>query len=163
MPTPAATPFTAATIGLGSARMVRITGLKNLSSAEPESAVRSSRSGSERSAPAQKPRPAPVSRTARTEPSAPISSHACLISAIILRDTAFSLSGAFRVSVARPSVLGEGDRVVGHRLICPVNCAGRLARNAATPSLQSALWPSALLAVALEIELLVERVGGRER
>ena len=39
MPTPAATPFTADTIGLGSARMARITGLKNLSSAAPESAV----------------------------------------------------------------------------------------------------------------------------
>ena len=39
MPTPAATPFTAATIGLGSVRMERITGLKNFSSAEPESAV----------------------------------------------------------------------------------------------------------------------------
>ena len=75
MPTPAATPFTAATIGLGSARMERITGLKNLSSAEPEIGDGApSRSGSARSAPAQKPRPAPVSSTARTEPSAAMSS-----------------------------------------------------------------------------------------
>ena len=108
MPTPAATPFTAATIGLGSERMVRITGLKNFSSAEPESAVGPlSRSGSARSAPAQKPRPAPVSSTARTEPSAAMSSHADLISAIILRETAFSLSGWLRVSVARPSALAR--------------------------------------------------------
>ena len=39
MPTPAATPFTADTIGLGSARMRRITGLKYFSSAAPELAV----------------------------------------------------------------------------------------------------------------------------
>jgi len=113
MPTPAATPFTAATMGLGSVRMVRITGLKNFSRAEPESAVGPpSRSGSARSAPAQKPRPTPVRRrptpvrsTARTEPSAAMSSHADLISAIILRETAFSFSGWLRVSVARPSAL----------------------------------------------------------
>ena len=85
---------------------MRITGLKNFSSAEPESASLA-RSGSERSAPAQKPRPAPVSSTARTEPSAAMSSQADLISAIILRETAFSLSGALSVSVARPSCLGE--------------------------------------------------------
>ena len=39
MPTPAAGPFTAATIGLGTLRIRRITGLKNLSSASPESDV----------------------------------------------------------------------------------------------------------------------------
>ena len=108
MPTPAATPFTAATIGLGIDRMVRITGLKNLSSAAPESAFGPvSRSGSARSAPAQKPRPAPVSSTARTAPSAAISSQADLISAIILRETAFSFSGWLSVSVARPSALAR--------------------------------------------------------
>src|SRR5262249_60884954 len=91
-PPPAATPFPAATIGLGSDRIKRIVGLKNFSSADPESASLA-RSGSERSAPAQKPRPAPVSSTARTEPSAAMSSQADLISAIILRETAFSFSG----------------------------------------------------------------------
>ena len=103
MPTPAATPFTADTIGLGRARMRRITGLKYFSRAAPESAVAlTSRSGSARSAPAQKPRPDPVSSTARTEESAARSSQHDLISAIILRDTAFSRSGALKVSVASP-------------------------------------------------------------
>jgi hypothetical protein len=102
MPTPAAGPLTAATIGLGTERIRRITGLKNLSSAEPESPPSLPRSGSLKSAPAQKPRPAPVSSTARTEPSAASFSQQSLSSAIILRDTALSLSGAFSVSVARP-------------------------------------------------------------
>ena len=39
MPTPAAGPLTAATIGLGMVRIRRITGLKNFSSATPESAA----------------------------------------------------------------------------------------------------------------------------
>ena len=103
MPTPAATPFTAATMGLGRVRMRRITGLKYLSRAAPESAVAlASRSGSARSAPAQKPRPAPVISTARTEVSAASSSQQVFISAIILRETAFRRSGALKVSVARP-------------------------------------------------------------
>ena len=83
--------------------MRRITGLKYFSRAAPESAVAlASRSGSARSAPAQKPRPDPVSSTARTAESAARSSQHNLISAIILRDTAFSRSGALKVSVASP-------------------------------------------------------------
>ena len=66
-----------------------------------------SRSGSARSAPAQKPRPDPVSSTARTAGSAARSSQQSLISAIILRDTAFSRSGALKVRVARPSFLAS--------------------------------------------------------
>ena len=108
MPTPAATPFTADTIGLGIVRMRRITGLKYFSSAAPESAVAlAARSGSARSAPAQKPRPAPVSSTARTELSVASSSQQVFISAIILRETAFSRSGALSVMVARPSALAR--------------------------------------------------------
>jgi hypothetical protein len=87
---------------LGTERISRITGLKNLSSAEPESPDSLLRSGSLRSAPAQKPRPAPVSSTARTEVSAASFSQQSFSSAIILRDTALSLSGALSVSVARP-------------------------------------------------------------
>ena len=68
-PPPAATPLIAPTIGLGSARMARIIGLKRRSMSAPRSGGRAA-SGSPvpppaRSAPAQKPRPVPVSSTAR--------------------------------------------------------------------------------------------------
>ena len=118
MPTPAATPFTAATMGLGIVRMVRITGLKNFSSAAPESAVALAvavgigqvGAGAEAAARAGQQHGAHGAVGRELLP-------ADLISAIILRETAFSLSGALRVSVARPSALTSSDLRVGHRLI----------------------------------------------
>ena len=74
------------------------------------------------------PRPAPVSSTARTEVSAASSSQHCFSSPIILRDTALSRSGAFRVSVARPSVLGDLDLLVGH--LSRLSTSGEVGRRA---------------------------------
>jgi hypothetical protein len=69
-PAPAATPFTAATMGMRKDWMRRVVGLKAWSMMGPGSA-RATRSGpgvkskDDKSAPAQKPRPAPVSTMAR--------------------------------------------------------------------------------------------------
>ncbi len=57
----------------------------------------------ERSAPAQNPRPAPVTITARTASSASIASNAAIMSTIIWPVKAFSFSGRFSVMVAMPS------------------------------------------------------------
>ncbi len=57
----------------------------------------------ERSAPAQKPRPAPVTITAFTWSSPSVASKAAIMSSIICVVKAFSLSGRFRVIVAIPS------------------------------------------------------------
>src|SRR6185436_19693348 len=89
-----------------------------------------------------------------------MSSHAALISAIILRETAFSLSGWRWVSVASPSTL---SRVIWLKIIVslpselcrPLGEEGRHALAVIRSPVQRALR------VALEVELLVERVGGR--
>jgi len=57
----------------------------------------------ERSAPAQKPRPAPVTITTLTASSASVASKAAIMSSIIWLVKAFSLSGRFSVMVAMPS------------------------------------------------------------
>jgi hypothetical protein len=58
----------------------------------------------ERSAPAQNPRPRPVTITARTESSASVRSNASIISAIIVPVNALSTSGRSRVRVAMRSL-----------------------------------------------------------
>src|SRR5258708_38247188 len=137
-----------------------MTGLKYFSRAAPESAVAlASRSGSARSAPAQKPRPAPVSNTARTEESAARSSQQSLNSATILRDTAFSRSGALKVSVARPSFLAS--RIFSYCIAsAPGEGGGPLCEEGRDALLVIGAAAQRALAVALEVELLVERVGG---
>src|SRR5262249_50902383 len=134
--------------------------LKNLSRAAPESAATPcSRSGSARSAPAQKPRPAPVSSTARTEPSAASSSQHCLSSAIILRDTALSFSGALSVMVARP---WSWVTTILWKVICSASgeVGGALGKEGRNSLLVVRAASQLALAIALKVELLVERIGG---
>ncbi|MDT4874510.1 hypothetical protein FQZ97_1098160 [compost metagenome] len=101
-PAPAATPFTAAITGMRSDWMRRAVGLKAWSITGPGSArfTRSgpgSKSNSARSAPAQKPRPAPVSTSARTSGLASARSSAAHRSWCIWRVKLLRASGRFRV------------------------------------------------------------------
>ena len=105
-PPPAATPFTAATIGLGRARMARIIGLKRRSMAAPRSGWPAA-SGSPgpppaRSAPAQKPRPMPVSRTARISLSSRARPSSWFIASIRPGLMALSRCGRFSMRVRTP-------------------------------------------------------------
>ena len=120
-PAPAATPFTAHTVGTRTLIRRRVVGLKAWSITGPGSArnMRSSpgrKSNSDRSAPAQKPRPAPVSTSARIDLSASIWSSAAHRSRCICRVKLLSEAGRFSVRTATgPS------------------CANRTAGSAAAP------------------------------
>ena len=112
-PTPTAAPFTAAITGLRLSKMRRVRRPPPSRWTPPTRAA--TRAGSlrvelskveppaERSAPAQKPRPAPVTITARTASSASVRSNAAIMSTIIWVVKAFSRSGRLRVMVAMPS------------------------------------------------------------
>src|SRR5205085_3413802 len=90
-------PFTAATTGSGKANKASTSGLKCASSAAPTSSGRPPPAA--RSAPLEKPRPAPVSSKARAPlPGRPAT--AASISSSIALVSALRLSGRFSVSVA---------------------------------------------------------------
>ena len=94
-----------------------------------------SRSGSARSAPAQKPRPAPVSSTARTEASAARSSQHELDLGDHLARHGVQLVRRVQGERRQAVVLGEQDLARRSSSQRPVKLAGRLARKAATPFL----------------------------
>ena len=101
IPAPAATPFTAAIIGLSIAPNASA-----CAPTQPNSSIRSfcdSRGASPgravRSAPEQNPRPAPVTITTRTSSSSRSAAAACTISSCSGRDRAFNFSGRSSVTV----------------------------------------------------------------
>ena len=104
-PAPAATPLTAATTGMRSCCKRRTVGLKYWSIKGPGSA-RSSMSGpgvksnSDKSAPAQKPRPAPVMTKARMRGLPSARSNAAHNSLCMVRVKLFKAWGRFRVMQA---------------------------------------------------------------
>src|SRR5260370_24410170 len=105
-PAPAATPLTAHTTGFSKRRRRRTSGLYQVSSALPPStlppaAMTAARSA--RSCPAQKPRPAPVSSTARIVASPSTASNAAASARCSSVVKALSLSGRLSVIVATPS------------------------------------------------------------
>jgi hypothetical protein len=112
-PTPTAGPFTAAITGFRQSKIRKVSRpppSRSTSPTRPDSRdgscgpVRSKVSPpAARSAPAQKPRPAPVTITARTSSSASIASKAAIISTIIWPVKALSRSGRLSVIVAIPS------------------------------------------------------------
>ena len=85
-PAPAATPFTAHTVGTGNATSRRTSGFHNRSTLSPKSIGPSDGTmpTSAKSCPAQKPRPAPVRRIVRTLASASMASKARCTSACIV-------------------------------------------------------------------------------
>ena len=104
-PAPAATPLTAHTVGTRTAIRRRVVGLKAWSITGPGSArnMMSSparKSNSDRSAPAQNARPAPVSTNARIDLSASTSSSAAHRSRCIWRVKLLSEAGRFSVRMA---------------------------------------------------------------
>ena len=105
-PAPAAIPFTAAMTGLGMVASASTIGLKCLctvsSGAVSPAASRSA--CSRRSCPAQKPRPAPVSTTARTAGSAATSRTVSSSASFSSTVSELSASGRFSVTVATPSL-----------------------------------------------------------
>ena len=107
-PAPAATPLTAAITGTGIARMRSASGRYTRSIRLPMSFGSASGSGaiagSDRSWPAQKPRPAPVTTTQRTPASSAAASSASRSCACISVVKAFSACGRFSVSVRTASV-----------------------------------------------------------
>ena len=103
IPPPAAAPLTAAITGWGSSRIAGASAAtrswwSNRSTLSPTSP------NALRSSPEQKPRPAPVSTTTRTDLSAPASSSAACSSSIIGQVSAFSDSGRLSVIWATPSL-----------------------------------------------------------
>ena len=104
-PAPAATPLTAAIVGMRNCCKRRVVGLKACSITGPGSA-RSTRSGpsaksnSDKSAPAQKPRPAPVITKARILASASAWSSAAHKSWCIFRVKLLRACGRFNVTMA---------------------------------------------------------------
>src|SRR5690606_18279268 len=99
MPAPAATPFTPATTGFSRAAMARTTGWYERSRMPPMSP---STFVEPRSAPAQKPRPAPVISTARTPGSAAGPLRTSASSASSSKESALSTSGRSRVTRSAP-------------------------------------------------------------
>ena len=104
-PAPAATPLTAATVGTRRSISLRTVGLNACSITGPGSArcTRSgpgSKSNSERSAPAQKPRPAPVRTAARTDLSSAMRSSTAQRSRCIWRVKLLRDWGRFNVTSA---------------------------------------------------------------
>ena len=99
-PAPAATPLTDAITGFGRLRMASISGLYSVLMTR-----RNSRSAlpPRRSAPAQKPRPAPVMTTARVASSLPATFTAASSSRRIVAFRAFSASGRLSVMVSTPA------------------------------------------------------------
>ena len=119
-PAPAATPLTAATVGTRKACSLRTVGLKACSMTGPGSArlTRSgpgSKSNSARSAPAQKPRPAPVITTARIALSASTLSSAAHSALCMARVKLLSDCGRLSVmSATAPRVsYRTGSSVIG--------------------------------------------------
>src|SRR5579863_9033501 len=104
-PAPAAAPLTAHTTGFGRARSARMIGLRPLSSDWPRSGrgAPGLTARSTRSAPAQKPRPAPVIRTARQPGSAAARSTAADSAWVRAALSALRRSGRFRISVSTPA------------------------------------------------------------
>jgi hypothetical protein len=103
-PAPAAGPLTAQTTGFGSLRMARMSGLTPFSSDWPRSgrAWPGANARLERSAPAQKPLPAPVTSTARHWGSAAARAIPAASASMRAMLSAFRRSGRFRVSVSTP-------------------------------------------------------------
>ena len=102
-PPPAATPLMRATVGTEQFAIARIAGLKispMLSALDPPA---SRLLAADRSAPEQKPRPAPVRTTTRTSSSDSTRAKDSEIPLINPSDIEFRLSGRFRVTVATPS------------------------------------------------------------
>src|SRR6185437_15775999 len=112
MPAPAATPLTAATIGMGRARRRMKAGLYQLSRsllASPRASAsrsRGGRSGSARLAPEQKARPAPVMSRQRA-PLASSRSSASDMSSRSFWPKALRTPGSFKVITATPSAMSS--------------------------------------------------------
>src|SRR5260221_604272 len=137
-PAPAATPLTAQTTGFARRRSRRISGLYQVSSALPPAgaplAMAAARSA--RSWPAQKPRPAPVSSTARIAASPSMSSSATASWRCNSMVKALSLSGRLRLSLATPAPRSSNTS--------PAIAASSYGRSAALASARRGGWSRAM-------------------
>src|SRR5437762_1639683 len=120
-PAPAATPFTAHTTGFGRLISLRISGLYRFSSDSPRSTPSppGATARSDKSCPAQNPRPAPVISSARISGSSSALDSACATSSCICTVKLLRRSGRLSVSFAAP--LLTSNRMVSYAIATTSN------------------------------------------